>query len=227
MNDDDEETDSYRTELDRIKILVFNQSSDEYYEEEEEKIDDEEMIDEEEDNKVTKEPYDYVNQVEEDAHVTLTLVLDIQKADEPVQTSSVSFDFIRKLLNLENPFLADNEISSLMETSARHARQFLKLHPVSFTKTFFKKFLHTHMFFNPLQQQATPTLTPTTFEATTLFTSLLDFSSVFKFNERVTNLEKDLSEIKQVDQYAQSNVLMLLEFHVENTYRIMGISSPK
>ncbi|GKD84566.1 hypothetical protein Tco_1355720 [Tanacetum coccineum] len=101
MNDDDEETDSYRTELDRIKILVFNQSSDEYYEEEEEKIDDEEMIDEEEDSEVTKELYDDVNvnlgnedtkmtnadqgaseqqnvsqesefeQVEEDTHVTL------------------------------------------------------------------------------------------------------------------------------------------------------------
>ncbi|GKA19103.1 hypothetical protein Tco_0699018 [Tanacetum coccineum] len=34
--------------------------------------------------------------------------------------------------------------------------------------------------------------------------SLPDFASVFKFNERVTNLEKDLSEIKQVDQYAQA-----------------------
>ncbi|GKB37872.1 hypothetical protein Tco_0882814 [Tanacetum coccineum] len=55
-------------------------------------------------------------------------------------------------------------------------------------------------FFNPLLQQATPTLTPTNSEATTSFPSLLDFSSVFKFNDRVANLEKDLSEIKQVDQ---------------------------
>ncbi|GJX11402.1 hypothetical protein Tco_0201261 [Tanacetum coccineum] len=193
-NDDDEETDSDRTELDRIKILVFNQYSAEYYEEEEEKIDDEEMIDEEEDNKVTKEPYDYVNQVEEDAHVTLTLVLDIQKADEPVQTSSVSFDFIRKLLNLENPFLADNEISSLMETSARHA-----ITVPETTSNFIITIPPPPLFFNPLPQQATLTLTPTTSEATTLFTSLLDFSYVFRFNERVTNLEKDLSEIKQVD----------------------------
>ncbi|GKD16489.1 hypothetical protein Tco_1205647, partial [Tanacetum coccineum] len=48
-----------------------------------------------------------------------------------------------------------------------------------------------------------PTPTPTTSEAITSFPSLLDFSSVFRFNDRVTNLEKDLSEIKQVDQYAQ------------------------
>ncbi|GKE32312.1 hypothetical protein Tco_1451634 [Tanacetum coccineum] len=59
-------------------------------------------------------------------------------------------------------------------------------------------------FFNPLLQQATPTLTPTTSEATTSFPSLPDFSSVFKFNDSVTNLEKDLSKIKQVDQYAQA-----------------------
>ncbi|GKG12915.1 hypothetical protein Tco_0349875, partial [Tanacetum coccineum] len=59
-------------------------------------------------------------------------------------------------------------------------------------------------FFNRLPQQATPTPTTTTSEATTSFTSLSDFSYVFKFNDRVTNLEKDLSEIKQVEQYAQA-----------------------
>nr|GFA29018.1 hypothetical protein [Tanacetum cinerariifolium] len=52
-------------------------------------------------------------------------------------------------------------------------------------------------FFNPLQQEVTPTTTPTTSEATTSLTSLLDFTSLFKFNERLTNLEKDLSEIKR------------------------------
>ncbi|GKG42982.1 hypothetical protein Tco_0479666, partial [Tanacetum coccineum] len=56
-------------------------------------------------------------QVEEDAHVTLTPVLDTQKADKPVQSSSISSDFTSKLLNLENPSPTDNEIASLMETS--------------------------------------------------------------------------------------------------------------
>ncbi|GJW78858.1 hypothetical protein Tco_0140540, partial [Tanacetum coccineum] len=134
-NDDDKETDSDRTESDIIKILVLNQSITEYYEEEE-KIDDEETMDEEEDNEVTKELYDDVNvnlgnedtdmtnayqgaserqnvslelgfkEVEEDAHVTLTLVLDTPKADEPVQSSSLSSNFTSKLLNLKNPSLA-------------------------------------------------------------------------------------------------------------------------
>ncbi|GKF41904.1 hypothetical protein Tco_0125246, partial [Tanacetum coccineum] len=112
-NNDNEETDSDRTESDIIKIPVLNQSSTEYYKEEEEKIDDEETMDEEEDDEVTKELYNDVNvnlgnrdanmtdadqggadqqnvsqesgfeQVEEDAHVTLTPVLDTQKTDEP------------------------------------------------------------------------------------------------------------------------------------------------
>ncbi|GKB29695.1 hypothetical protein Tco_0869096, partial [Tanacetum coccineum] len=172
----------------------------------------------EEDDEVTKELYDDVNvnlgnedtditnadqgaseqqnvsqesgfeQVEEDAHVTLTLFLDTQKADEPVQSSSVSFDFTSKLLNLENPSPADNEIASLMETSALHARTVLEI-----TSGFTTTIPPPPLFFNPLPQQATPTPTLTTSEATTSFTYLPDFSFVFKFNDRVTNLEKDLS----------------------------------
>ncbi|GJX04174.1 hypothetical protein Tco_0190090, partial [Tanacetum coccineum] len=138
-------------------------------------------------------------QVEEDAHVTLTPVLDTQKADEPVQSSSVSSNFTSKLLNLKNPSPADNEIASLMETSARHATVVLE-----FTSGFTTTIPPPPLFFNPLLQHETPTPTPTTSEATTLFPLLLDFTSVFKFNERVTNLEKDLLKIKQVDQYAQA-----------------------
>ncbi|GJW87014.1 hypothetical protein Tco_0162354 [Tanacetum coccineum] len=123
----------------------------------EEKIDDEETIDEEEDDEVTKELYDDVNvnlgnedtdminadqggssqqnvsqesgfeKIEEDDHVTLTSVLETQKTDEPVLSSSVSSDFTSKLLNLENPSLADNEIASLMVTTTRHATTIPKI----------------------------------------------------------------------------------------------------
>ncbi|GJV32470.1 hypothetical protein Tco_1392870 [Tanacetum coccineum] len=226
MNDDDEETDSDSTESDRIKIHLLNQSSTEYYEEEEEeKIDDEETMDEEEGDEVTKELYDDVNinlgnedtdmtnadqgaseqqnvsqeswfeQVKEDAHVTLTPVLDTQKVDEPVQSSSVSSDFTSKLLNIENPSLVDNEIASLLDTRARQATAVPEI-TFSFTTTI----PPPPPFFNPLLQQATPTSTPTTFKATTSFTSLPYFSSLFNFNKKVTNLEKYLSEIKQFDQ---------------------------
>ncbi|GKA80647.1 hypothetical protein Tco_0787339, partial [Tanacetum coccineum] len=71
---------------------------------------------------------------------------------------------------------------------------------------------------NHLQHQATPTPTPTTSETTTLFTALPDFSLVFKFNDRVTNLEKDLSEMKQVNQYAQaiSSIPAIVDRYIDN-----------
>nr|GEW91026.1 hypothetical protein [Tanacetum cinerariifolium] len=128
----------------------------------EENVDDEERLDEEEED-----------EVEEDAHVTLTPVLETQKTDEPVQSSSVSSDFTSKLLNLENPSLADNEI--LMETSARHATTVPGI-----TSCFTKTIPPPPSLFNPFLQHAIPTPTPTTSKATTSFSSLLDFSSVFR-----------------------------------------------
>ncbi|GJV87790.1 hypothetical protein Tco_1531728 [Tanacetum coccineum] len=232
MNDDDDDkTDSERTKLDKINILDLNKSSsedDENVDEsvytpldyeltndetihDEEKIDDDEKMVEEEDDNVIKELYKDVNvnlvikdadmteaeqgradqhnvshgsgfeQEEEDAHVTLTTVHD--KTEGTMQSSSVSSDFTSKLLYLENPSPDVNEIASLMNTAITP--------PPS-------------PFFNPLPQQTTPTPTPTTSEVTTSFPTLLDFSSVLKFNDRVTSLEKDLSEMKQVDQYAQA-----------------------
>nr|GEW09882.1 hypothetical protein [Tanacetum cinerariifolium] len=58
-------------------------------------------------------------QEEEDAHVTP--VSDTQKTGGLTQSSSVSFNFTSKLLNLNNPCPADNEIASLMDTIAHHA----------------------------------------------------------------------------------------------------------
>ncbi|GKD99394.1 hypothetical protein Tco_1387378, partial [Tanacetum coccineum] len=149
-----------------------------YEEEEEEKIDDEETIDDEEEDKVTKELYEDVNvklgnedtemtvanqgaseqqnvsqesgfeQVEEDAHVTLTPVLDTQKVDEPIQSSFISSDFTSKLLNLENPSPADNEIASLLDTTARHATSVPKI-----TSSFTTTIPPPPPLFNPLLQQ--------------------------------------------------------------------------
>ncbi|GJY98785.1 hypothetical protein Tco_0516215, partial [Tanacetum coccineum] len=133
-NDDDDANDDDNQEGDDTN------DDDEETDKEEEKIDDEETMDDDKDDEVTKELYEDVNvnlrnediemvdadqgaseqrnvsqesrfeQVEEDAHVTITPVLDTQKADEPVQSSFVSSDFTSKLLNLENLSPADNEI---------------------------------------------------------------------------------------------------------------------
>ncbi|GJR01620.1 hypothetical protein Tco_0524604 [Tanacetum coccineum] len=146
--------------------------------------------------------------VEEDAHVTLTTVHDTQKTDGTLQSSSISSDFTSKLLNLENPSPANNEIASLMDTTIRHKEPGSRTSPLytvpvtivtEITYVFTTPIPPPPTFFNPLSQQEPPTLTPTASETTTSFPALPDFSSVFKFNDRVTNLEKDLSEIKQVD----------------------------
>ncbi|GJR19674.1 hypothetical protein Tco_0968201 [Tanacetum coccineum] len=118
-------------------------------------------------------------QVEENAHVTLTLVLDTQKTDEPVQSSSISSDFTSKLLNLKNPSLADNEIASLMATIVCHEEpgsQTSSLYTVPITVVPEITSVSPPPFFNPLPQQETPTLTPITSEATTSFPLLPDFS---------------------------------------------------
>nr|GEU88037.1 hypothetical protein [Tanacetum cinerariifolium] len=138
---------------------------DEFYEEEEENINDEETMYDEEDNEVTKELYYDVNvklgnedtdmtiadqgasdqqnvsqesRFEQDARVTLTPVIDTQKTGDPTQSSSFSFDFTSKLLNLDNPSLADNKIASLMDTTTQHATVIPEI-TSSFTITFHQR----------------------------------------------------------------------------------------
>ncbi|GJZ85861.1 hypothetical protein Tco_0651200 [Tanacetum coccineum] len=209
-NNDDEETDNDRTKSDIIKIPeLYNDVNVNLGNKDADMTDDDQGG---ADQQNVSQELGF-KQLEEDAHVTLTLVLDTQKADEPVQSYSVSSDFTRKLLNLENPSPADNEIASLMDTTTHHTTVVPEI-----TFVFTITIPPPHPFFNPLTQQATPTPTPTTSEATTSFPSLLDFSSIFKFNDRVTNLEKDLLEIKQVDQYAQalSFIPAIVDRYIDN-----------
>ncbi|GJZ82674.1 retrovirus-related pol polyprotein from transposon TNT 1-94 [Tanacetum coccineum] len=194
-----------------------------------EKLDDEETMDDEEDTKVIKELYDDVNvnlgnddtemtdadqraleqknvsqesrfkQIEEDAHVILTPVIEARKADEPVQSSSVSFDFTSKLLNLKNPSPTNNEIASLMETSACHTTAIPEI-TFGFTTTT----PPPPLFFNPILQQQTPTFTTTTSTYPTVtFPEIPNFASVFKFDQRVSALESEMSEFGQTNQFTE------------------------
>ncbi|GJW14529.1 hypothetical protein Tco_0018662 [Tanacetum coccineum] len=179
---DDDEADCEITESDREEIPNLNQSNVEQLEEEE-----------------------YSDQR------AYTPVLDAQKTDDPVQSSSVSLDFTSKLLNLDNTPPRLNETSS--QTSSLYTIPVIAIPEIISATTV----PPPPPFFNPLQQEATPTPTPTTSEATTSTPALLDFDSVFKFNKRVTNLEKDLSEMKQVDQYAKA-LASILAIDEKNEY---------
>nr|GEX27478.1 hypothetical protein [Tanacetum cinerariifolium] len=82
-------------------------------------------------------------------------------------------------------------------------------------------------FFNPLSQQATPTSTPTASETTTSLHILPDFASVFKFNDRVTNLEKDLLEMKQVNQIKSSTRVTMMKNSLTRRFpRLTGLRNP-
>ncbi|GKA82984.1 hypothetical protein Tco_0789732 [Tanacetum coccineum] len=110
-----------------------------------------------------------------------------------MQSSSVSSDFTEKLLNFKNISPADNAIASLMDTTVRYEEpsgqtSTLFIVPITVIPTTIPP---PPYFFNPLPQQVTPTPTPTTSKAMTSFPALPDFSSIFKFNDRVTKLETD------------------------------------
>nr|GEW04612.1 reverse transcriptase domain-containing protein [Tanacetum cinerariifolium] len=206
----------------------------------EENLDDEETMDDEEDDEYLKELFEDVNvnlekgdaemtdanqrgseqqnisqesefkQEEEDAHVTLNPISDTQKADKPVQSSSASSDFTSKFLNLKNPSLADNEIVSLMETSAPHATAIPEI-----TSGFTTTTPPLPSFFNPPLQQQTPTIPTPTFTTITpthpivSLPKIPNFKSVFKFDQRVSLLESKLYELKQTNQFAKVVSLVL------------------
>ncbi|GKE47483.1 hypothetical protein Tco_1478741, partial [Tanacetum coccineum] len=110
-----------------------------------------------------------------------------------------------KLLNLDNPSLADNEIASLMDTTAQHAIITLEI-----TSSFAMTIPPPPPFLYPLQHDAAPTPTPTTFSITTstnptvTLPEIPNFASVFKFNQRVYALESEMSELNQTNQFSKA-----------------------
>ncbi|GKE00409.1 hypothetical protein Tco_1388392 [Tanacetum coccineum] len=241
-NDDDGDNDVNDDDKDEEYVDERMHTPPDYQLSDEEKVDDEEKVADKDDDEITKELYNDVNvnlgntdvditdddqggvdqqnvsqelgfeQVEEDAHVTITPVLDAQKNDDPMQSSSVSSDFTSKLLNLYNT------PPRLDETSSQTSSLFTV--PVTAIPEITSAIIvpPPPLFFNPLPQQATSTPTSTAFEATISTPALPDFAFLFKFKERVTHLEKDLSEMKQVDQYAKAlaSIPAIMDCYIDN-----------
>ncbi|GJU01599.1 hypothetical protein Tco_1111937 [Tanacetum coccineum] len=189
-SDDNDESDDERTKSDRDEIPDPNKTNEEHNEEEEEydnefnieedeKIDDEEMMNDDEEDEVTMELYDDVN-------------VNLGNEDTEMTNADVGAS---KQQNVSQKSGFDQVEEDAHVTLTPHATAIPKI-----TSSFTTIVPLPPPFFNPLLPQPTPTLTPTASDTTTSLPALPDFASVFKFNERVTNLEKDLSEIKQVDQ---------------------------
>ncbi|GJW86421.1 hypothetical protein Tco_0161761 [Tanacetum coccineum] len=153
-------------------------------------------------------------QVEDDAHVTLTVAYVTQKTKGPMQSSFVSFDFASEFLNLDNVPPTDNEVVSMMNVKVRHEEpstrtpSLLTIPVTIFPKTSIAATTTTPstiLPITPLLQLSTPTPTPapTTKTTTTSIYVLPYFSSLFGFDQRVSVLEKELSQLKKVDYSAQ------------------------
>ncbi|GKB46104.1 hypothetical protein Tco_0896857, partial [Tanacetum coccineum] len=154
-------------------------------------------------------------QVKDDEHVILTTVHDTQKTEVPLQSSSISSDFATQFLNLDNPSPADTEINSMMNIDVRHEEPSTQTPPLLTIPVMM--ILETSSAaastipplippFTPNPQTSTPTPAPTTKLTTTSIPALPDFSSLFEFDQRVSVLEKELSQLKQVDYSVETDI---------------------
>ncbi|GJR22821.1 hypothetical protein Tco_0971348 [Tanacetum coccineum] len=120
------------------------------------------------------------------------------------QSSSVSSDFASKLLILDNVLLVVDEVASMMsvkirqEESSTQAPPILSVPVTAIPET--STVLATIIPLTIQHQQSTPTPEPTTGPSTNLIPAPPDFSSLFGFDHRVSTLENELSQLKQLDK---------------------------
>ncbi|GJZ61001.1 hypothetical protein Tco_0617138 [Tanacetum coccineum] len=148
-------------------------------------------------------------QVIEDAHVTLT---SSQKTESSKQSSSVSSDFASKFIILDNVPPVVDEVASMMNVKNRQEESSTQA-PSLFTvpEMAIPEIYTTHAttapptvsIITPLPQLTTSSPAPTTVPTTTSIPALPDFSSLFRFDQRVSTLETELSQLKQADHSAQ------------------------
>ncbi|GKE19486.1 hypothetical protein Tco_1427063, partial [Tanacetum coccineum] len=113
------------------------------------------------------------------------------------QSSSVSSDFASKFLNLDNVPPVIDEVTSMMNVKTPHEESSTQAPPnLSVLVTAIPETSTVHvttvtLIIQPLYsipQMTTPTHIPTTKPTTSLIPALLDFASLFGFNQRVTRI---------------------------------------
>ncbi|GJX58584.1 hypothetical protein Tco_0289974, partial [Tanacetum coccineum] len=150
-------------------------------------------------------------QVVKDAHVTISTVT--KTTEVPATSSSRSSDLASKFLNFSDIPHTDAEIVSPFDVPVQHEVpniQTTTLLPIHVSViTTIPQSLHT---FTPPPLVSTPTPPPTT-EATNPLSTLPDFASVFRFNNRIIALEKEVAELKKDPLHTQ--VTTLVDEHVD------------
>ncbi|GKE36942.1 hypothetical protein Tco_1460347, partial [Tanacetum coccineum] len=141
-------------------------------------------------------------QVIEDAHVTLT---SSQKTEGSKQSSSILSNFARKFLNLDNVLPVIDEVASMMNVKTPHKEISTQAPPnLSVPVTAIPKTSTVHVTtvtliiqpFSSISKMTTQTPVPKTKPTTSSIPALLDFASLFGFDQRVSALEQELSQVK-------------------------------
>nr|GEV70384.1 hypothetical protein [Tanacetum cinerariifolium] len=135
-----------------------------------------------------------------------------QNTESSKQSSSISSNFASKFLILDNVPPVVDKVASMMNVKNRQEESSTQA-PSLFTvpKTAILEISTTHTaiapltisMITPIPQLMTPPLAPTTISTATLIPALPDFSSLFRFDQRVSTLERELSQLKQADNSAQ------------------------
>nr|GEV47587.1 integrase, catalytic region, zinc finger, CCHC-type, peptidase aspartic, catalytic [Tanacetum cinerariifolium] len=207
-NDDEDYDDDDKSKGDEDKGMddTTNQFSDDV----QDKKADVEMTDaqqEKENLKITQE------QVIEDAHVTIMTVA--MESDVPNTSVSNSSDLASKFINFSNIHPNDAEIVSPLDVHVHH--EVPRIHtstlltvPVSFipkASPACTTIPQSSQTFTSSLLQTTPT-SPPTIETTNIPSLILNFASVFQFNDRVIALEQDVAKLKKDPLHTQVTALV-------------------
>ncbi|GKA07913.1 hypothetical protein Tco_0687244 [Tanacetum coccineum] len=166
-----------------------------------------------------------ITQVIEDTHVTLTTVP--QKTEVPVTSSSHSSDLAANFLNFSNISHTDAKIVSPIDVHVHHEvpnqqTPTLLIVPVSVisetSPTYSTLIPQLIPSFTPPPPKSTPTPPPTT-EATNPPSTLLNFASVFQFDNIVTSLEKEVAKLKRSDPL-NTQVTALIDKYLDARLRV-------
>nr|GEW31074.1 hypothetical protein [Tanacetum cinerariifolium] len=126
--------------------------------------------------------------------------------------SSVSSDFACKFLNLDNVPPVIDEVASMMNVKVHQEESSTQAPPLPTVPM--TAILETSTVaattippliqpFSSISQMTTPTPKPKTKPTTTSIAALPNFSSLFGFDQRVSTLEKEMSQFKQANHSAQ------------------------
>ncbi|GJX79252.1 hypothetical protein Tco_0327401 [Tanacetum coccineum] len=157
-------------------------------------------------------------QVIEDVHVTISTVP--KKTKVPVTSSSRLSDLACKFLNFLDIPQTDAEKVSPLDVHVHHevprtqAPTLLTIQVLVIPESspVFTNIPQSSYTFTPTPIQATPTPLPI-IETTNPLSNLPDFSSVFRFNDRITTLEKEVADLKKDPLHTQ--VTSLVDSHLD------------